>query len=461
MLNINRVRKVLRAYNGNPLYRYNTDTNQFEFYNANQQYKDQMTSRLFTNNPYLNNSGLASSKSSSNENTQNFTDENNQQKYNPSKLNLIGAGLDFANSILQQNKRGYYGPNGNITQMGDQLVQQGSNMLALVNPALGLGLKAMNTTGQLLNLVGGGTDGITKFDAWTNTGLGTFLTLGLNGFLGKTSDKFSINRNIQANLGGSYGGTYSFMEDTASKAGKKFGVVSNAQRKEQNRNSAQSIQYQNILAGIDKENQDLKSVATNTYDLNNQRYFNAINGIDFNDIYVTKTGGKLARIKKLNLHKIGGKIKEEWKPIITEEFVPIITEAIDLYERGGKTEELEAPKIEETTQKNVIPEGALHKNKHHMENAENYTQKGIPVIDNDGEQQAEIELNEIIFTLEVTKKLEELYAKYNDYEYSSKEKDEVAIEAGKLLVKEILFNTDDRTGLLKTLKIGGKINGTE
>ena len=33
-------------------------------------------------------------------------------------------------------------------------------------------------------------------------------------------------------------------------------------------------------------------------------------------------------------------------------------------------------------------------------------------------------------------------------EGSNKEKDEAAIEAGKLLVQEILYNTDDRTGLI-------------
>lgn len=128
------------------------------------------------------------------------------------------------------------------------------------------------------------------------------------------------------------------------------------------------------------------------------------------------------------------------------------------FKSGGKTE-TEKTEVEETTQKNIIPEGALHARKHNMENADNLTKKGIPVVDEDGEQQAEIEKNEIIFTLEVTKKLEELYSKYTDYEYSQKERDEVAIEAGKLLVKEILFNTDDRTGLINTLKQGGIIDG--
>jgi len=38
-------------------------------------------------------------------------------------------------------------------------------------------------------------------------------------------------------------------------------------------------------------------------------------------------------------------------------------------------------------QMNVIPEGALHAHKNHMEGAgEDFTAKGIPVVDNNGEQ---------------------------------------------------------------------------
>ena len=29
---------------------------------------------------------------------------------------------------------------------------------------------------------------------------------------------------------------------------------------------------------------------------------------------------------------------------------------------------------------NLLPEGALHKNKHHIDNIDNITQKGIPVV---------------------------------------------------------------------------------
>lgn len=100
---------------------------------------------------------------------------------------------------------------------------------------------------------------------------------------------------------------------------------------------------------------------------------------------------------------------------------------------------------------NVIPEGALHARKHNMD-MEGITKKGIPVIsDKEGgevEQQAEIEREEIIFRLEVTKKLEELEKKFYDDDTSQKEKDECALEAGKLLVEEILYNTQDNTGKL-------------
>lgn len=102
-------------------------------------------------------------------------------------------------------------------------------------------------------------------------------------------------------------------------------------------------------------------------------------------------------------------------------------------------------------QMNVIPEGALHAHKNHMEGAgKDFTAKGIPVMTADGKEQvAEIEKNEIVFNKEVTNFIEENYKKFYSDEVSSSEKDELAIKAGKRLVKEILKNTDDRTGLIE------------
>lgn len=96
---------------------------------------------------------------------------------------------------------------------------------------------------------------------------------------------------------------------------------------------------------------------------------------------------------------------------------------------------------------NVIPEGALHARKHNMD-MEGITKKGIPVVSNNGEQQAEIEREEIIYRLEVTQKLEELMKKYYSENTSKKEKDELALEAGKLLTQETLYNTQDNTNNL-------------
>lgn len=104
-------------------------------------------------------------------------------------------------------------------------------------------------------------------------------------------------------------------------------------------------------------------------------------------------------------------------------------------------------------QMSVIPEGALHARKNNMELAKEggVTSKGVPVVDNNGEQQAEIERNEIIFRKEITDKMEELYKKYNSSE-SSSEKDEIAIKMGKILTCEITKNTDDKTGLIQEVE---------
>ena len=103
-------------------------------------------------------------------------------------------------------------------------------------------------------------------------------------------------------------------------------------------------------------------------------------------------------------------------------------------------------------QMSVIPEGALHARKNNMEGAgEDFTHKGIPVVDNKGEQQAEIERNEIIFRKEVTDKMEELYKKFNNAE-SESQKDKIAIEMGKILTCEITKHTDDKTGLIQEIQ---------
>lgn len=114
-----------------------------------------------------------------------------------------------------------------------------------------------------------------------------------------------------------------------------------------------------------------------------------------------------------------------------------------------KEEKKEEPKSPEKYQKggslNIIPDGALHARKHSID-MDNITKKGIPVVaEQDGQvvQQAEVEKEEIIFRYSVTQKLENLKQKYDETN-----DDQYAIAAGKLLTKEIIYNTQDNTQVL-------------
>ena len=126
----------------------------------------------------------------------------------------------------------------------------------------------------------------------------------------------------------------------------------------------------------------------------------------------------------------------------------------ELYDDGtGNLYTLQPQVFKQGGQMNVIPEGALHARKNNMEGAgEDFTAKGIPVVDNNGEQQAEIEKNEVIFNKDLTDFIENNLKKFNSEETSNSEKDEIAIKVGKRLVKELLTNTDDRTGLISEVE---------
>lgn len=111
----------------------------------------------------------------------------------------------------------------------------------------------------------------------------------------------------------------------------------------------------------------------------------------------------------------------------------------------------EIEKFQKGGQMNVIPEGVLHARKNNMEGAgKDFTHKGIPVMAKGGEQVAEIEKEEIIFNKKFTDYVESNLKEYE--EASQKDKDEIAIQVGKRLVKEIFENTDDKTGLIDEME---------
>ena len=368
-------------------------------------------------------------------------------------------------------------------------ISNAAMMFSPVGTIIGGAMKAGKFIGDGLSaLVGGGTDQMTTTDKIMDSTFGRISGVGLfNDAFGKTTQQFSANNDTIEKVGGDYADSVNTIEDAVSKAGKKYGLFSNGARKRANRLIDTARTQQNIMTNISNEYQD--QLANKSY-LAYTRYGQDINGgIQQQYLRAAKHGAILQRIN-LRKHRKGGQLKdkidieikqEQWQPIInleypevsklkeggqleeSKEWTPIISLDIQKLEEGGKTDKpkQEPEKVEETNQKNVIPEGALHAHKHHMENAEDLTKKGIPVVDNKGEQQAEIERNEIIFSLEVTKQLEDLHKRYQGYTNTQKEKDELAIEAGKLLVYEILHNTEDRTGLIKECKKGGILDGNK
>lgn len=380
-------------------------------------------------------------------------------------LNNIGKGIDLAGNLLFGKQKGSNSALSNGIRQGYDSI---TNLVGAVNPLLGTALKGVGFVSDALSSFGMKTDQMTTTDQILG---GIPIVNNLTSIGAKRTQQFSADKDAIEQVGGSYSGTVKTINNAANKANKKYSIFSSGSRKKANRQIDRARLQQSMMADIADEARDRQSIATNMSDLNHIQYgFNLNGGYDQRYMRAAKFGAKLKRVKRINFRKQGREIVgainlDNWKPVITEaveqfesggelEWTPVITE----YKQGGKSEELskEESEPEETNQKNIIPEGALHAHKHHMENADNLTKKGIPVVDNEGEQQAEIEKNELILTFEVTKKLEDLYSKYN--ESSQKEKDEIAIEAGKLLVEEILFNTDDKTGLISTLKQGGTID---
>lgn len=368
-------------------------------------------------------------------------------------------------------------------------ISNAAMMFSPVGTILGGAMKAGKFIGDgLTALVGGGTDQMTTTDKIMDSTFGRISGVGLfNDAFGKTTQQFSANKDTVEKVGGDYADSVNTIEDAVSKAGKKYGLFSNGARKRANRLIDTARTQQNIMTNISNEYQD--QLANKSY-LAYTRYGQDINGGIQQQYLRAAKHGAILQIINLRKHRKGGQLKdkidievkqEQWQPIInleypevsklkeggqleeSKEWTPIISLDIQKLEEGGKTDKSkqELDKIKETNQKNVIPEGALHAHKHHMENAEDLTKKGIPVVDNNGEQQAEIERAELILSLEVTKQLEDLHKRYQGYTNTQKEKDELAIEAGKLLVYEILHNTEDRTGLIKECKKGGTLDGNK
>lgn len=228
-------------------------------------------------------------------------------------------------------------------------------------------------------------------------------------FASKTQNADVISDEVK-DIQGAYGDSYSDLESAQKLSGKRFLFG----RRKANK----------FINEANETNQKMQDIATtNTLrkqsDYGNdimQQNLNRYAGTNYMYNAVGKQGMKLMSIEQARLILMMRKNVEQ--------------EELQIFANGGAI--------------NIIPEGARHSRLNHLDEVhddfEDVTKKGIPVVtpteDGDLEQVAEVECGEIIFSKSVTEKLEELMKDGSD---------EAAIEAGKLLVKEIIKNTDDKT----------------
>ena len=275
--------------------------------------------------------------------------------------------------------------------------------------ALGVGTDQMTTTDKILD---------SKFMKLTPMGL-------VNAFGAKKADTIYKDNETWEQQGSAYGGSMAKVDDALTKSGKKYGAFSGKARRKANAQIAEAKRQQNLVSDINQEAQD--AFAASNYSGIGLRNELALSG-GYRNMAVGKQGMKILDKESQWAREVLNKAKKH------------------------KEEPVEQPpKFEEGGKVNVIPDGALHAHKHHLEDIspeyEQVTSKGIPVVtEEEGgklKQHAEIERNEIIFRLEVTKELEDLMKDGSD---------EAAIKAGKLLTHEIINNTIDNTGLMETVE---------
>ena len=490
----------------------------------------------------------------------------------------IGAASDLVGSFMPQ-KTEYDGAKGDITQTMDSVYDGISDAAMSFGPVgmlVGGIMKGGSLLGKGLNALGGGTDGMTSTDAILGSSFLSLTPIGLvNGFGGKKADTITKDNEAFTQVGSSYTGSESSVNDALQKSGKKYGLFSSGARKRANEEIAEAKRQQNIISDISQDIQDRTAIRTAMAAINgNRRGFHMQGGYDQAAIRIGRQGMSIELLEKARTiikaqqgTKISDpfqvylqslpenqrdstnyRVKDYWeyngrpkdfeeakrKGMFIEqedfddtgkslgkfwhsftvaenpntgelEFMkssshPTIQKELDWYnsddgadfrsqyelvrtepyykyvkrntpikqetpqhKNGGSIIELisettislvnplDIPEFQNGGSINVIPDGALHARKHNMD-LEGITEKGIPVVsekDNGKiEQQAEIEKEEVIFRLEVTQKLEELEKKYYSEGASQKEKDEYALEAGKLITEELLHNTKDNAGLL-------------
>lgn len=359
----------------------------------------------------------------------------------------IGQAADLAGSFIKP-KSEYEGEYGHITAGMDTAYDNISNTLMNIpgwGTIAGGAMKAASLLGKGLGRLGGGTDGKTKKDAVLGSSFFNWNVGLINGFGGKKTMSIDKDYTTWARAGNSYTGSQQDFNTSLTKIG-KYGKWSSGARNRANNQIAIAGQQQNILGSVMDENWTRMESLAQQQEMNNQDYINLMNGgYDQVSVLAAKKGGILSSAHAFQVAK---RVANKYNPLFEYKEVE--------KEQENKNEDID--KFQNGGQMNLIPEGALHARKHNLEEVNpdlkgEITHKGIPVISIEtGEQTAEIENNEIILNKELTDQIEELRKQYHEAE-TQKDKDEIARKAGELLTMDIVENTDDRTGLFKSIKV--------
>lgn len=342
-------------------------------------------------------------------------------------LNALGSATNEINTSLIGNEK--TGKNAETAHAITGTVNSIIPSSPLGNAANSIGATLGNIIGGTKNRVQGTGSAIvgTVSKVASNFGpigmaVGAALNL-LNGIGGKRVDTLA---DMTDQFGTGYGGSQGDVSESISKySGKKAGLFDFGFGKKGNKAINEARKTQNTILGIQNQAKLIKSnTAADTSTIQNQNKYAGYTP----QLLLSKKGMKFPEL-------------DEACKLISSWSIKSAKEELQKFQLGGKM--------------NLIPEGALHARKHQLEEVDpnlegQITKKGIPVVTkSEGGviQTAEIEKEEWTLRKEFTDQLESLYALYQK-DHSS----EAAIKAGKLICYELLKNTDDRSGLIKSIK---------
>lgn len=338
-------------------------------------------------------------------------------KINSKNLNTIGQGIDIASSFLPEvNDNSITGGINQATDVASDVLLKSGNPYAMIGGAA-LKLSALGTKG-LAALTGGRTTiekpGTTGDAILSSNILGLTPISLINAWTKKKVEGSNVDLASDVASGGGYS------PSDATKTAEFGGITSLFGGKKKRKNlerRTNKVNEENILkrfvqTGNNKQELASQNSTGNIFEKNQQQLQG---GLDPRFL-LAKKGTKLFELKNIKSKA---------------------NKNVQMKKNGGSI--------------NLIVDGALHARKNNID-MEGITNKGVPVISKaeGGElsQHAEVEREELICNLNLTKFIENMLNKYKSINLSEEEKDNILINVGKRLTEEILENTIDNTELL-------------